>query len=196
MFHVFVNLHLANGVLNSLVPQIHKATDDSDSYDGGKSNGGSTFRMPTNFETPQPEIPEEVEKTQSAESTELPQAEPKTEYKRTLSGGLHSPRTEVPQKKILQRINSKTSAKSYQLGHQLSLKWSTGAGPRIGCVADYPVELRTQALEFVNLSPRSPPTPSYRRFGGLTSPTSNLTSPTSGFTSHTSNSTTDVNNVD
>ncbi|XP_009370663.2 IQ domain-containing protein IQM3 [Pyrus x bretschneideri] len=191
----FLSVLKDNGV-NLDEVQIRKATDDSDSYDGGKSNGGSTFRMPTNFETPQPEIPEEVEKTQSAESTELPQAEPKTEYKRTLSGGLHSPRTEVPQKKILQRINSKTSVKSYQLGHQLSLKWSTGAGPRIGCVADYPVELRTQALEFVNLSPRSPPTPSYRRFGGLTSPTSNLTSPTSGFTSHTSNSTTDVNNVD
>ncbi|KAE8713180.1 putative Histidine-containing phosphotransfer protein [Hibiscus syriacus] len=30
---------------------------------------------------------------------------------------------------------------------------------RIGCVADYPVELRQQALEFVNLSPRTPNTP-------------------------------------
>ena len=48
---------------------------------------------------------------------------------------------------------------SYQLGHQLSSKWSTGAGPRIGCVKDYPLEVRVQALEFVNLSPRVPPTP-------------------------------------
>ncbi|KAF9596976.1 hypothetical protein IFM89_014690 [Coptis chinensis] len=57
------------------------------------------------------------------------------------------------------RINTKKAANSYQLGHQLSLKWSTGAGLRIGCVADYPMELRIQALEFVNLSPRIPPTP-------------------------------------
>ncbi|KAG2280434.1 IQ domain-containing protein IQM5 [Brassica napus] len=33
-------------------------------------------------------------------------------------------------------------------------KWSTGNGPRIGCVRDYPVDLQTRALEQVNLSPR------------------------------------------
>lgn len=80
-------------------------------------------------------------------------------YRRTLSGGLQSPRAEVPKKEVLQRINSKKAAMSYQLGHQLSIKWSTGAGPRIGCVSDYPMELRVQALELVNLSPRFPPTP-------------------------------------
>ncbi|CAN1357519.1 IQ domain-containing protein IQM3 [Linum perenne] len=95
--------------------------------------------------------------------------EKKCEYKRTLSGGLQSPRAEVPKASILQRINSKKAAKSYQLGHQVSLKWSTGAGPRIGCVADYPVQVRSQALEFVHLSPRSLPTPSRHRLG-LTSP--------------------------
>lgn len=99
------------------------------------------------------------------------QSEAKNNYKRSLSGGLQSPRTEVPEKAILQRINSKKAASSYQLGHQLSRKWSTGAGPRIGCVADYPVELRLQALELVNLSPRTPPTPSsYGWMAGLASP--------------------------
>lgn len=83
----------------------------------------------------------------------------KNSYRRTLSGGLQSPRAEVPKKEVLQRINSKKAAMSYQLGHQLSIKWSTGAGPRIGCVSDYPMELRVQALELVNLSPRFPPTP-------------------------------------
>ncbi|RID74125.1 hypothetical protein BRARA_B01240 [Brassica rapa] len=33
-------------------------------------------------------------------------------------------------------------------------KWSTGNGPRIGCVRDYPMDLQTRALEQVNLSPR------------------------------------------
>ncbi|XP_019173361.1 PREDICTED: IQ domain-containing protein IQM5-like [Ipomoea nil] len=36
----------------------------------------------------------------------------------------------------------------------LAKKWSTGTGPRIGCVRDYPTELQFRALEQVNLSPR------------------------------------------
>ena len=119
---------------------------------------------------PKLEIPNE-QKDSTPEPPEVEPIETKGEYKRTLSGGLQSPRAEVPKMAILQRINSKKAAKSYQLGHQISLKWSTGAGPRIGCVADYPVEVRVQALEFVNLSPGSPPTPSYyRRIAGLASP--------------------------
>ncbi|VAI21512.1 unnamed protein product [Triticum turgidum subsp. durum] len=60
----------------------------------------------------------------------------------------------VAREKILQRINSKKDMKSYQLGKQLSFKWTTGAGPRIGCVRDYPSELQAHALEQMNLSPR------------------------------------------
>ncbi|XP_042492492.1 IQ domain-containing protein IQM2-like [Macadamia integrifolia] len=59
-----------------------------------------------------------------------------------------------PKEIILQRINSH-KGKSYQLGKQLSCKWTTGAGPRIGCVRDYPSELQLRVLERVNLSPRS-----------------------------------------
>ncbi|KAL0921071.1 hypothetical protein M5K25_008103 [Dendrobium thyrsiflorum] len=80
-------------------------------------------------------------------------------YKRTLSGGLQSPKTDVSEKAIQERIKSKMKSSSYQLGHQVSFKWSTGAGPRIGCVADYPVELRLQALELTNLSPTWSRTP-------------------------------------
>ncbi|RDX83369.1 IQ domain-containing protein IQM2, partial [Mucuna pruriens] len=61
----------------------------------------------------------------------------------------------IPQEFILKRINSHKEMKSYQLGKQLSCKWTTGAGPRIGCVRDYPCELQFRALEQVNLSPRS-----------------------------------------
>lgn len=40
----------------------------------------------------------------------------------------------------------------------LSLKiWTTGAGPRISCVRDYPTQLQFHALEQVNLSPRPGP---------------------------------------
>ncbi|EEC66928.1 hypothetical protein OsI_33536 [Oryza sativa Indica Group] len=61
---------------------------------------------------------------------------------------------EVPEEMIMNRINCKKATKSYQLGKQLSFQWSTGAGPRIGCVRDYPSELQFRALEEVSLSPR------------------------------------------
>ncbi|KAE8660330.1 TBP-associated factor 7 isoform 1 [Hibiscus syriacus] len=61
----------------------------------------------------------------------------------------------IAEESILQRISSKKGMKSYQLGKQLSCKWTTGAGPRIGCVRDFPSELQFRALEQVNLSPRS-----------------------------------------
>ncbi|KAL6986950.1 hypothetical protein U1Q18_012710 [Sarracenia purpurea var. burkii] len=60
----------------------------------------------------------------------------------------------IPKEKIIQRINSHKGTKSYQLAQRLSCRWTTGAGPRIGCVRDYPPELQNRALEEVNLSPR------------------------------------------
>ncbi|KAJ4753323.1 IQ calmodulin-binding motif family protein [Rhynchospora pubera] len=71
---------------------------------------------------------------------------------RTLSG-MQISRAIVPREAILERINSKKEMNSYQLGHQLARTWSSGAGPRIGCVADYPAELRAHALELVSLTP-------------------------------------------
>ncbi|XP_043718577.1 IQ domain-containing protein IQM1-like [Telopea speciosissima] len=49
----------------------------------------------------------------------------------------------------------------FDLGKRLSCKWSTGTGPRIGCVRDYPAELQCRALEHVNLSPRLTPGPAW-----------------------------------
>lgn len=145
--------------------QIGKANEDSDMYEDGKFNERTASEVSSTAEMPEPEMSEETQKKE-----EEPRLESVGSYKRTLSGGLQSPRAEVPKKAILQRINSKKAAKSYQLGHRLSLKWSTGAGPRIGCVADYPVQLRVQALEMLNLSPKFPPTPSSCRRIGLLSP--------------------------
>uniref|UniRef100_A0A453N947 Uncharacterized protein n=2 Tax=Aegilops tauschii TaxID=37682 RepID=A0A453N947_AEGTS len=94
-------------------------------------------------------------------------------YQRTLSGGLQSPRDAVvSQDAILERVNSKNKSKSYQLGDRLSLKWSTGNGPRIGCVKDYPIELRMQALEMVQLSPGASTPPASWRVPSCISPTS------------------------
>ncbi|KAL6883611.1 hypothetical protein ACP4OV_011025 [Aristida adscensionis] len=69
---------------------------------------------------------------------------------------------EVPEELIMSRMHCKRAMRSYQLGKQLSFHWCTGAGPRIGCVRDYPSELQFRALEEVSLSPRvgRPPRPS------------------------------------
>ncbi|KAB2098043.1 hypothetical protein ES319_A01G211100v1 [Gossypium barbadense] len=61
----------------------------------------------------------------------------------------------IPKDKIMRRIASHKEPKSYQLGHQLSTKWSTGAGPRISCMRDYPSELQSRVLQQAHLSPRS-----------------------------------------
>ncbi|XP_060189870.1 IQ domain-containing protein IQM4-like [Lycium barbarum] len=45
-------------------------------------------------------------------------------------------------------------APAFSFAKHLSSKWTTGTGPRIGCVRDYPTELQFRALEQVNLSPR------------------------------------------
>ncbi|KAF8010472.1 hypothetical protein BT93_J1184 [Corymbia citriodora subsp. variegata] len=60
----------------------------------------------------------------------------------------------VKVERVVQRP-SHNKPKSLQLGKQLSCKWTTGAGPRIGCVRNYPPELQFRVLEEVNLSPRS-----------------------------------------
>lgn len=61
----------------------------------------------------------------------------------------------IPKEEIMKRIFSHKGMKSYQLANQLSCKWTTGAGPRIGCLRDYPSELQARGLEAVNLSPRT-----------------------------------------
>ncbi|KAM0851568.1 hypothetical protein ACQ4PT_052340 [Festuca glaucescens] len=47
--------------------------------------------------------------------------------------------------------------------NHLTCRWSTGTGPRIRCVRDYPQDLQSRALEHVNLSPRLIGSPSRKR---------------------------------
>ncbi|KAK7329676.1 hypothetical protein VNO77_23851 [Canavalia gladiata] len=57
----------------------------------------------------------------------------------------------------------------FNVSKRLSCKWSTGAGPRIGCVRDYPGHLQSRALEQVNLSPR-PTSVRQTNYGPIPSP--------------------------
>ncbi len=54
-------------------------------------------------------------------------------------------------------IGTNVKAPALQLAKRLSCKWTSGVGPRIGCVREYPTQLQFQALEHVNLSPRTTP---------------------------------------
>lgn len=47
-----------------------------------------------------------------------------------------------------------TTAAAAAAENHLPCRWSTGTGPRIRCVRDYPQDLQSRALEHVNLSPR------------------------------------------
>ncbi|XP_059633133.1 IQ domain-containing protein IQM1-like [Cornus florida] len=65
--------------------------------------------------------------------------------------------------------NANVVAPEFNLAKRLSCKWTTGTGPRIGCVRDYPPELQSRALEQVNLSPRTAPAP-FGNYGPIPSP--------------------------
>ncbi|KAK9187355.1 hypothetical protein WN944_018749 [Citrus x changshan-huyou] len=141
--------------------QVISATEDNESC--GISKSVQERRKFGELEDPEPpksKVPRGNKKNQPFNSPTNVQTERIRSYKGTISSNLQSQRTSVPKKEILQRIKSKKEVKSYQLGHQPSLTWSTGAGPRIGCVADYPQNLRVQALQYVDLSPRASPRPS------------------------------------
>ncbi|CAL8100929.1 unnamed protein product [Prunus armeniaca] len=51
-------------------------------------------------------------------------------------------------------MGSNAEAPAFDLSRPLSCKWTSGLGPRIGCVRDYPANLQFMALEQVNLSPK------------------------------------------
>ncbi|KEH32502.1 hypothetical protein MtrunA17_Chr4g0071041 [Medicago truncatula] len=65
--------------------------------------------------------------------------------------------------------HKKDAVAAFNASRRLSCKWSTGAGPRIGCVRDYPEHLQSKALEQVSLSPR-PSSSRLNKFGPIPSP--------------------------
>ncbi|GMN52700.1 hypothetical protein TIFTF001_021849 [Ficus carica] len=134
--------------------QVMSRMEDNENYHINMSSPqGSTFQHIKVLISPSLHATGVSEEDQHSQSCGSGQVSRTGSYKRSLSRNLQSSQTRVPKKEILQRINSKREVNSYQLGEQLSMKWSTGAGPRIGCLADYPMELRVQALDVVNLSP-------------------------------------------
>ncbi|XP_062197203.1 IQ domain-containing protein IQM3-like [Phragmites australis] len=172
----FMNFLEENGVD---LKQVEVPSSTKEDYNEDPVPDGSRSLTAAIMGSVPPELIPPPNMAEGDEGENAPTEQAKPTYQRTLSGGLQSPKaTEVPQKAILERMKSKSESKSYQLGHRLSLKWSTGLGPRIGCVKDYPMELRTQALEMVDLSPRASTPSASRKLPSCFSPTK-ATSPTS-----------------
>ncbi|KAL9236061.1 hypothetical protein vseg_010769 [Gypsophila vaccaria] len=137
--------------------QIQRSNDDYSNYDENKSSEAIKTDVSLDNETPERKESLTVDGSLMVEASVPENADRQHEYRRTLSGGLQSPRVNVPKEAILERINSRNAQSSYELGHQIQRTWSTGLGPRIGCIADYPSQLRFQALALTDLSPRRPP---------------------------------------
>ncbi|KAJ6361661.1 hypothetical protein OIU78_002149 [Salix suchowensis] len=71
----------------------------------------------------------------------------------------------ITQQDSTEEVNAdKLQAPVFDLSRRLSCKWTSGYGPRIGCVRDYPADLQCRALEQVNLSPRTTPCRAGNRF--------------------------------
>ncbi|KAJ8501094.1 hypothetical protein OPV22_011646 [Ensete ventricosum] len=138
-FNYFLSFLEQNGV-NLSETQILSSSNEDIYDDTNQTQQEKVIEALEVSKVPQPVLPTEITVAEPSAGTL------RVEYKRNLSGGLKSPVPEVPEKAILERINSKRKTRSYQLGHQLSNKWCNGAGPRIGCVADYPFQVRVQAL--------------------------------------------------
>ncbi|KAJ0101605.1 hypothetical protein Patl1_05919 [Pistacia atlantica] len=68
-------------------------------------------------EAPKPQVSSAVEKKQTFKSNAYARTGRTISYRRTLSSNLQNPRTSVQKKEILQRIQSKKEASSYQLGN-------------------------------------------------------------------------------
>lgn len=137
-------------------PQVTESnTPDEVSPSPSQQEETSKSLSPTATVTRQDSPEEAVEDAETSTTSHRALSEDGQEEDHTAAATADDDNTAVPREKILQRISSKKETKSYQLGKQVSFKWTTGAGPRIVCVRDYPSELQLRALEQVHLSPRS-----------------------------------------
>lgn len=139
---------LGRELINLHIPKRGQVFEGLENEKEGAGQGYASFQMESHTGG------QDQETAAQASESELDHTTPKKNFSEEKDEEDNDIET-IPEESILKRINSHKGMKSYQLGKQLSCKWTTGAGPRIGCVRDYPCELQFRALEQVNLSPRS-----------------------------------------
>ncbi|CAN0879202.1 IQ domain-containing protein IQM6 [Linum grandiflorum] len=118
----------------------HADDEEEDDDEEGYETAEDSFLTEEDFMVPK------ITSLDEEEEEELEEEESDEEKRR--------PAVVVPKENIMVRINSHKGMKTYQLANQLSSKWTTGAGPRIGCMRDYPLEIQFRVLEHAQLSPR------------------------------------------
>ncbi|XP_009138959.1 IQ domain-containing protein IQM6 [Brassica rapa] len=106
------------------------------------------------YDEEEPETPSE-EGYETAEETFIAEEEFAYPKSHLFDEDIEEYEKPVPKEKIMKRIDSHKGLKSYQLAERLHSRWSTGAGPRISCMRDYPSELQFRVLEQAQLSPRA-----------------------------------------
>ncbi|KAL0315781.1 UNVERIFIED_CONTAM: IQ domain-containing protein IQM4 [Sesamum radiatum] len=89
-----------------------------------------------------------------ANETEEPIPEPTDDSSCEQSEDVSASDKDDPHDKLEITFPDQKDKPVYSLSKRMSSKWSTGAGPRIGCVREYPTELQFRALEHLNLSPK------------------------------------------
>ncbi|XVF86831.1 hypothetical protein PTKIN_Ptkin18bG0074000 [Pterospermum kingtungense] len=127
--------------------------------------------IPSNAATIHKELklPESVKTTENVSSTNTDVTEPVHAKENSIAKD-HDDKEETGERRNSHRLLIDKAA-SYDLGKVMKQKyWSTGVGPRIGCVRDYPAQLQYKALEHVNLSPRVKPRLASLTCGPIPSP--------------------------
>ncbi|PON96008.1 calmodulin-binding family protein [Trema orientale] len=114
------------------------------SIDSGESSDGASFKV-TNEETNKPEELNSFASTTVALDINA------------VNGASKDSNTPTEHQQDGAVTGVKAGAPVFDLAKRLSCKWTSGVGPRIGCVRDYPPELQFRALEQVNLSPKVNP---------------------------------------
>ncbi|KAL5822465.1 hypothetical protein ACOSQ4_020365 [Xanthoceras sorbifolium] len=104
-------------------------------------------------------IPDQEKTSSSTTTTTLPNNEEAIEAKALEENGDDEKRNTthniVEEDHLHHHHQEEEELQQVCVGLTMPHKWSTGAGPRISCVGDYPPELKFHALEQVNLSPKT-----------------------------------------
>lgn len=128
--------------------QVLSPMEGNESNDLSKLNRAGRTIGQTKDEQPEFHASRVEEVNEHSEACTFTQIKRTVTYQRTVTRNLLNLRTSVPKKEIFQKTKPKKEASSCQLGNHE------------GSVADYPLKLQLQALEFVNLLPRAPITAS------------------------------------
>ncbi|KAJ9537024.1 hypothetical protein OSB04_029757 [Centaurea solstitialis] len=157
--NIFLSFLKENGVDLDTV-DIKKANEDYENYEVKSTT--------ENGSKPEPPISEDIKEEESVLSERV-EVDEKLKKNESI-GGSSEPKIRRTQESHTRKDQFKEGGSVVPVRKPAIVEMVNGVGPRIGCIADYPLELRLQALEFTNLSPRPRSSPNNRKNGGVVWP--------------------------